>query len=370
MKKNTRDIDFFKWWWMTVDRWILFATLLLISIGTYLITSISPAIAAQHKWSPFILAKKHMLILLPSIAVMMITSFVGRKKITVCAMYIVFLAWCSTWATLFVGHAIKGAKRWIALGTFSLQPSEFLKPGLAVIFASILSKNKNFLRTGWILGIVLVPLVAQPDLGMSFLLSVTWFVQCFVVGLSWLWIGGLFLAGIVFLIAAYFLFPHVAHRFHAFFSLKNPEIFGAQYQIVQATKSFLSGGLLGKGIGSGIVTKYLPDGHADFILAVAGEELGLIACIVILILYFTIFFRCIYHAFQELDAFYTLAIIGLNIQMTAQVLLNVASVLNIIPTKGTTLPFLSYGGSSFLAMCWTMGMILSLTRRFRFLVDI
>ena len=118
------------------------------------------------------------------------------------------------------------------------------------------------------------------------------------------------------------------------------------------------------------MTKHLPDGHADFILAVAGEELGLLACIIILSLYFLIFFRGIYHAFQELDPFYALAIVGLTMQMTSQVLLNVASVLSIIPTKGTTLPFLSYGGSSFLAMCWTIGMILALTRRFRLLVDV
>ena len=214
-----------------------------------------------------------------------------------------------------------------------------------------------------------MPIMSQPDLGMSTLISMTWFVQCFVIGLSWIWIGSLFLLALCLLLLAYFLFPHVAQRFHTFFAA-NQDVFGAQYQTIQAIKSFRSGGWFGKGIGSGIVTGHLPDGHADFILAVAGEEMGLFACIIIISLYFVIFFRGIYSALYELDSFYALSITGLTMQMTSQVLLNIGSVLGAIPTKGTTLPFLSYGGSSFLSMCWTIGMLLALTRKFRSLVDV
>lgn len=369
MKKAFQDNTLLKWWWTTVDRWILFATLILIGIGTWLVTSASPAIALQHKWSPFILAKKHLFMLIPGIMLMFGTSFLGKRKILIGALCIFVLAWCATWTTLFAGQSIKGARRWISLGSFSLQPSEFVKPAIAIIFADILSRKKNFVFTGGLLIIALTPIIAQPDLGMSTLISMTWFVQCFVIGLSWVWIGALFLLALCLLLLAYFLFPHVAQRFHTFFAT-NQDVFGAQYQNIQAIKSFRSGGWFGKGIGSGIVTSYLPDGHADFILAVAGEELGLLACIIIILLYFVVFFRGFYHTIYEFDPFYALSTTGLTMQMTGQVLLNVGSVLGAIPTKGTTLPFLSYGGSSFLAMCWTIGMLLALTRKFRALVDV
>ena len=144
MKKHFQENDVVKWWWMTVDRWILFSTLTLIGVGTWLVTSASPAIALQHKWSPFILAKKHLIILIPGIILMLGTSFLGKRKILIGALCIFALSWCATWATLFAGQIIKGARRWIAIGSFSLQPSEFVKPALAIIFATILSKKKEF----------------------------------------------------------------------------------------------------------------------------------------------------------------------------------------------------------------------------------
>ncbi len=369
MHKKNADFLLIKRWWDTIDRSIFLATLLLVSVGTMLIVSISPSIAAQHKWTDFILAKKHIIILCPSLVCLFWASVLGKKKIVTYSIILALCAWMATISTLFVGQSIKGARRWIALGSFALQPSELLKPALTVVTAHLLSQRRAFMATGIILGVALVPLLVQPDLGMSVLLSATWFVQCFLAGLPWLWVGGMAALALAGLGGAYLFLPHVAQRVNIFFSPKTIDAFGSHYQINQAIKSFRSGGLWGQGLGSGTASAHLPDAHADFILAVAGEELGLLFCLMILSVYFIIFVRGIQHALHEMDPFYSLAVAGLVVQVMNQIVLNIASVLNIIPTKGTTLPLLSYGGSSFLATCWTMGLILSLTRRFRPLVD-
>lgn len=366
--EHTDATSFWTLWWNAIDRWSFITILVLMAIGVWLIMAVSPAVALQHHWSPFVLLKRHFFILGPGLILLISTTLFQKNSLVLFSRIVGILAWIGIWAVLIGGPEIKGAKRWLSLGGFSLQPSEFLKPAFAVLIADLLSRGTHFSWVMVALGVVLFPLFFQPDLGMIFLMGAVCFCQCFVAGLSWIWTLGIGLMTLSGAGAIYVCFPHAAARIQSFLAGGGKDPFGSHYQILQALKSFSSGGLWGKGPGAGTILNSLPDGHADFIFAVAGEELGLMVCLIILTLYGFIIFRCLWHAFQETDAFYTLSIVGLTLQFAFQTLLNIASVLRIIPTKGVTLPFMSYGGSSFLSLCLSMGMVLALTRRYRGLI--
>ena len=357
--------SFWALWWHTLDRWSFLSILLLIAMGIWLIMTVSPAVALQHHWSAFVLFKRHLLIVGPGLMLLVLTTFSSQFWIKDAARVMGVLAWMGLWFVLLFGTEIKGAKRWIHCVGFSLQPSEFLKPALAVITADFLSRGYPYAITASVLFLAIFPLFLQPDLGMIFLICLVWFFQCFLAGLPWRWTWGIGLGAMVGLLGVFLCFPHAMHRIQCFFASEGENPFGSHYQILQALKSFASGGILGRGPGGGVFLNHLPDGHADFIFAVAGEELGLLVCLFLLILYGLIIFRGLWHAFQEMDLFHTLAIGGLTLQFAFQTLLNLASVLHLIPTKGVTLPFMSYGGSSFLSLCWSMGMVLALTKRYR-----
>lgn len=354
-------------WWAGIDRWILASTLVLMAIGAWLIMAASPAVALQHKWSSFLLLKRHFMMLSMGIVLMIITSFGKKETLVRVSKSMGVVAWIGAWIVIAWGMEIKGARRWLSLGFFSLQPSEFIKPALVIVTAQILSQetSKRFLQAAFWFCLAVGPLFFQPDLGMIFLMSSVWFTQCFLGGLPWKWTWSAMAGAVVAALLAYWWFPHAAHRIEIFLGRGGHDPFGSHYQISQALKSFSSGGVLGRGPGGGVLVNHLPDGHADFIFAVAGEEFGLIVCLCIIGLYGLIIFRSLWHAFQEEEGFYFLAISGLGIQMAFQVTFNIASVLHLMPTKGMTLPFLSYGGSSLLSLCWSMGMLLALTRRYR-----
>lgn len=358
-------LRFWALWWHAIDRWIFLSTLALIAIGTWLIMTVIPAIAMQHKWSPLVLLNRHLFLLAPGIGLMIVTSLARRKNLVRACMVIGVMAWLGVFATLVVGNEIKGAKRWLNLAGFSLQPSELLKPSLAIILAHVWVTYQNFGVVLAVAGLAIMPLLLQPDVGMAVVLGVISFGQCFVAGLPWFWTIGAGLSAGMAGLGVYLLFPHAAHRIQAFLQGGQADPFGSQYQIMQALKSFASGGIWGRGPGAGEVLNALPDGHADFIFAVAGEELGLVACLGIIALYGIMIGRGLWAAGRESQPFYTIAVTGLVVQMAFQTALNMASVLRLVPTKGVTLPFLSYGGSSFLSLCWAMGMVLALTRRYR-----
>lgn len=366
MHRQQEKQSFWEIWWRAIDKVSFLSTLGLMTMGIWLIMTASPAVALAHHWMPFVLLKRHLAIVVPSFLLLLGTTFVRKNWILRAAQIAMIGAWLCLWGVLGWGVSIKGARRWLSILGFSLQPSEFLKPALAVVTAAVLARPLGFLWSTVLLGLVVVPLFLQPDLGMIFLLTCVWFCQCFIAGLSWVWTFGLIGTGMASAVGIYLCFPHAAYRVQAFFG-GDQDPFGSQYQINQALKSFSSGGVLGKGPGAGSILNNLPDGHADFIFAVAGEEGGLIFCVIILALYGLIIFRGLWHALNETEVFYRLSILGLTLQMAFQVILNVASVLRLVPTKGVTLPFLSYGGSSFLSLCWAMGMLLSLTRRYRVL---
>lgn len=365
---------FWGFWWNAIDRWILICAIMLIVLGTWLILAASPSIAAQHGWTTFVLLKRHLVFVCLGVMILLFGSFIQKEQLKKIVYGVGFVSWIALWSVLFFGAEIKGAKRWLNIFGLSLQPSEFMKPAFCMLCAYILAdcsehaKNIRFLKVAFLLVIVSCPLLMQPDLGTIFLLLMSALTQSFIAGLNWMWLAGAVGGGILSLIPIILCFPHAALRIRMFLGYENVDPFGKQYQILQSLKSFASGGFLGKGPGSGVILDHLPDGHADFIFAVAGEELGLIACLGIIALYTIMIFRSLYASLKALHLEQVLLISGLAIQMMYQVALNIACVLRLAPTKGVTLPFLSYGGSSLISACWSISIILCLTRRYRTLL--
>ncbi|MBI1954719.1 MAG: putative lipid II flippase FtsW [Proteobacteria bacterium] len=357
-----------RWWW-TVDRWSLLALLILISIGVILSFAASPPVADRLNLGGFYFVKRHLLMLIPSICIIVLVSLLTSKQIRRLASFIFLLSLLLMIATYFYGTEIKGAKRWISISGFSLQPSEFIKPAFAVLSAWMLAetlRNPNFpgvfISFGF-LSLYTFLLLLQPDLGMTVVAVATWVGQLFIAGVSLIWFGVIAFLGLAGFIGSYFLFPHVAHRIDQFLDPSSGDPRHDLYQVYQSLEAFSKGGLLGIGPGEGVIKKHVPDAHADFIFAVAGEEFGLILCLVLVGIFAFIVCRSLLRAIHENSLFVILATSGLIIQFGLQAIVNMASSLHLIPTKGMTMPFISYGGSSLLALGIGMGMVLALTRR-------
>ena len=264
-----------------------------------------------------------------------------------------------------VGTEIKGAVRWISIAGFSLQPSEFAKPFMAVVTAWMFAEWRrdpafpgHWVAVG-LYGLLVALLMSQPDFGMTVMVSVIWFGQFFLAGLPMIFVGGLAGLGALGAVGAYLVFPHVASRVHRFLDPAS----GDTYQVDRSLEAFVNGGLLGTGPGEGTVKAYLPDAHADFIFSVAGEEFGGLACLLIIALYAFVVLRGYAKLLSETSLFVLLAAAGLLTQVALQALIHMASAVSLMPAKGMTLPFISYGGSSLLALAFAMGMALALTRR-------
>lgn len=354
-----------RWWW-TVDRWMLAALLTLMVLGAFLVAAVAPAAATRIQGlAPFQLAYRQGVYLLMALGIVVAVSLLsprGVRRLAVAGLLGTLMVLA---VTLMVGTEIKGATRWLSIGGLSIQPSEFVKPFFAVAAAWLLAADKTDdgvpglpIATGvWLL--IMALLLLQPDVGQSVIVAAVWGLQLFLAGLSLMWIGLLGGAAAVAFVAGYFLLPHMAARIDAFV---NPEA-GDGYQIGRSLEAFANGGLFGQGPGEGRIKALLPDAHSDFILAVAGEELGLIPCLFIVGLFAFLVLRGFARLLQERDLFVLIACTGLLAQLGIQALINMGSTLRLIPTKGMTLPFISYGGSSMLALALGMGMVLALTRR-------
>lgn len=353
-----------RWWW-TVDRWSLLALCLLIGFGVVMSLAASPAVAERIGYDGGHFIRRYLGMLPPTIAMMWLTSLqsprtVRRVAVIVGALGLVLLA-----LTLIVGAEIKGARRWINFPLISLQPSEFVKPCFAVISAWLFSEQK--LRRGFpgnlialtLLAVIVAMLIAQPDIGMAAVVATVWFGQFYMSGLRLYWVFLFGLGGVGALAGAYSFLPHVRVRVDHFL---DPAA-GDSYQVNRSLEAFANGGLWGRGPGEGMIKYVLPDAHADFVFAVAGEEFGLLVCLVIVGLFAFVVMRGVSRLQQEGSLFVLLAASGLLIQFGLQAVINMASTLHMMPTKGMTLPFLSYGGSSMLALGLGMGMLLALTRR-------
>jgi cell division protein FtsW len=353
-----------RWWW-TVDRWSLLALGLLMGIGVLLSLAASPAVALRIGYDPLHFVRRHLAVLPAAITIMLFVSLQTPRTVRRIALIGFIIALALVALTFVIGVEVKGARRWIDLPGVSVQPSEFLKPTFAVLAAWLFAEKKlrpsfpgNAISTVLFLVIVAM-LLKQPDFGMAVVVAVVWFAQFFMAGLRLYWVAAGAIAGAAALFGAYLYSPHVQARINEFLNPTEAD----SYQVNRSIEAFVGGGLWGRGPGEGTVKNFLPDAHADFIFAVAGEELGLIACLFILGLFAFIVLRGFSRVLQENNLFVLLAATGLLIQFGLQAVINMATALRLIPTKGMTLPFLSYGGSSMLALGLGMGMVLALTRR-------
>jgi cell division protein FtsW len=352
-------------WWFTVDRLMFFGLLLLIGAGLVLSFAASPPVAAKYHLEPFYFVRRHAVMLVPAVAIMFAASTLAPKQIRRASLVIFLTGIGLMILILFLAPEVKGAKRWLELGTFSLQPSEFVKPAFVVLTAWLFNESQKRkdvpgLELAILLyGVFALLLVLQPDFGQTMLVTLVWGALFFMAGINMVWIGVLAVAGIGGLFAAYFLLPHVASRIDRFLDPAS----GDTYQADRSLDSFLHGGWFGRGPGEGTVKDVLPDSHTDFIFAVAAEEYGLIACLILLTLFAFIVLRGLSKASQEPDGFIRHAVAGLIMLFGLQTLINMAVNVGMLPAKGMTLPFISYGGSSLLAMALTMGFALGFTRK-------
>jgi cell division protein FtsW len=353
-----------RWWW-TVDRWTLAALAVLIGFGALLTMAASPAVAERIGYDSMHFVRRQLTMLPIAAALMFFVSLQTPRTIKRIAIVGFVIATVLVAMTFVTGVEIKGARRWINLPGLSLQPSEFVKPCFAVLTGWLLAEGKlrpSFpgpLIAAGLFVVVVGLLIKQPDLGMAVVISAVWFAQFFLAGLRLYWVAVGLASGVVGLIGTYAFLPHVTSRIDRFLDPAS----GDSYQVDRSIEAFMNGGLWGRGPGEGTVKEFLPDAHADFVFAVAGEELGLIVCLIIVTIFAFIVLRGFSRVFQENNLFIVLSATGLFVQFGLQALINMASSLHLMPTKGMTLPFLSYGGSSLLALGLGMGMALALTRR-------
>ncbi len=351
-------------WWWTVDRWSLASITALIVSGVLLTLAASPAVAGRIGLEPFYFVYRQLSFVAPALITIVVVSLATPRDVRRLALATFVISMLLMVAALFIGPEIKGAHRWLTFGPFSLQPSEFVKPAFVVLAAAALAESNRtpgfpgMLIAAGLYCLVVALLVLQPDFGQTMLLTLVCAGLFFLGGMPWQWLagfGGVAVAGGV---GAYSFVPHVASRIDRFWSDQ-----GDTYQVNTALSAFVQGGFSGVGPGEGSVKFVLPDAHTDFIFAVAGEEFGLAACTVLLVLFGVIIARTLRNALDERDHFVQLASSGLALTFGLQAVINIAVSLSLLPAKGMTLPFVSYGGSSMLALALTIGMLLALTRR-------
>ncbi|MCY4031417.1 MAG: putative peptidoglycan glycosyltransferase FtsW [Hyphomicrobiales bacterium] len=359
-------------WWWTIDRWILAALMLLLLLGFLSTFAAGPAASARLDLDPFYFVYRQSVFLGLSLFIILALSLLRREDIQTLGIILFVISYVAMILTLWVGTETRGAARWLQIGAFTLQPSEFLKPGFVILMAALLApgQNKNTVQKSskevsrrrllsMLLPLAVLPLLAlQPDIGQAALIFSAWCVLLFLDGIPILFVLLLIVVAGVGAFGAYIIFPHVSTRVDRFF---NPGS-GETYQADRALEAFQSGGLFGRGPGEGEIKYLLPDAHTDYVLAVIGEEYGGIVCIFLLLLFSYILLRGFSRFLGERDVFIRLAACGLLFLFGMQTLINMSVNFNLLPPKGMTLPFLSYGGSSCLAVAITMGMVLALSR--------
>jgi cell division protein FtsW len=353
-----------RWWW-TVDRWTLLVLILIMAVGIVLIMAASPAVADRIGLDSFHFVRRQIIFLVPALLILFGMSLLPVIWVRRIAVIGFLLSVVLLIGTLLGGTSIKGAQRWLDLGGFLLQPSEFVKPTFAVYAAWMLSQRvqqpgfPGYLFVTGAAIVVLGLLLLQPDVGMTLVVAAVWSTQMFLAGVPMFVVAALAIVGVVGAVGAYALFPHVAARIDRFLDPSS----GDTFQIDASLNAFGHGGLFGTGPGEGVVKSILPDAHADFIFAVAGEELGLFASLFIVALFAVLVLRGLLRLLKETELFVVLASAGILVQVGLQAVINIGVNVRLLPAKGMTLPFISYGGSSLLALALGMGIYLALTRR-------
>ena len=341
-------------WWLSIDK-INF--ILIISLG---ITGVILSFSVNEN---FYYINRHSIFFIISIFLLVFFSQLGDKNIRRVSLVSFFMLIFMLLLVFLLDFEIKGAKRWLKIFSFSIQPSEIIKPFFIILTAWCIAQTINSKKYYIILlfvffAILLSFIILQPDLGMTILIATTFFCQLFVAGLPLLLVFVALGFLITMTISSYYLFDHVKKRISSFLDS------GADtYQIDLSIKTFQSGGILGKGPGQGILKESIPEANTDFIFAVAGEELGFVFCLIIILIILSIIIRTLIYVLKIQDPYKMIAISGLICSFGLQSLINIFSSIGLIPTKGMTLPFVSYGGSSMISISIIFGFLLSLTNK-------
>jgi len=351
-------------WWRTVDRLTLAALGGLMLGGIVLCLAASPPVAARLGLDPFHFVNRQVFFLVPAAAVLVATSFLAPREIRQLALVIFVVSLILVAATPYFGAEIKGAKRWLVILGINVQPSEFLKPAFVILIAWLFGESgrrpempANTIALV-LLVVVISLLVLQPDFGQTMLITLVWGALFYMAGMRFIWMVGLGATAAVGLTAAFYTVPHVAKRINRFLDPAS----GDTFNIDIATESFVRGGWFGRGPGEGTIKRILPEGHTDFVFAVAAEEFGVILCLILVALFAFIVIRALIKAMRNSDPFIRFAAAGLAILFGLQSTINMAVNLHLMPAKGMTLPFVSYGGSSLISLAYGMGMLIALTR--------
>ncbi|MBB2964134.1 FtsW/RodA/SpoVE family cell cycle protein [Methylobacterium sp. R2-1] len=352
-------------WWWTVDRGLLAGLGCLMVAGLVFLMGGGPPVAERIGLPTFYFLNRQAMYLAPTILLIIAVSFLSVRHIRrfALATWLIGVVLCILAGKF--GPEIKGAHRWIQFGSFGLQPSEFVKPAFVVVTAWAFSEGANrrdmpgVTLAFLLLPLTIVPLILQPDFGQTMLITMVWCTLFFVAGLHWFWVAGLGFAGMIGVFTAYTFLHHVRERINRFM---DPES-GDSFQEVWSRESFNSGGWFGTGPGEGVAKRHLPDAHTDFIFSVTGEEFGVLVCLGLVALFAYIVIRGLKLARRTDDTFTRLAITGLTTLFGLQACINMAVNTQLMPAKGMTLPFVSYGGSSLISLALGMGFLVALTRK-------
>ncbi|MBK5961038.1 putative lipid II flippase FtsW [Rhodoplanes elegans] len=354
---------FADWWW-TVDRLLLFALGALMLAGIIFSLAASPPVANRLGLDAFYFVNRHIMYLAPAIAVLLGVSFLSPRAIRRVALVVFVVSLALTAATLHFGAEVKGARRWIVLAGVNIQPSEFVKPAFVILVSWLFAESSrksdvpaNSLAIALLAAVVAV-LVLQPDFGQTLLVTLVFCALFFMTGMRFVWVIALAGLGAIGGFVAYSTIPHVARRIKRFLDPAS----GDTFQVDAAVESFVKGGWFGRGPGEGTVKRILPDSHADFVFAVAAEEFGIVVCLAVVALFAFIVLRALRRAQRSEDPFARFAVTGLALLFGTQAAINMAVNLALIPAKGMTLPFISYGGSSMISLAYGIGMLLALSR--------
>jgi cell division protein FtsW len=364
MVSRAERSPFADWWW-TIDRWLLASLGALMVLGLVLTLAGSPPVAERLGLSTFHFVNRQVGYLIPAVMLMIATSFLSPRHVRRAALLVFCVGMALVIAAIMFGVEVKGARRWI----FGVQPSEFVKPAFVVLAAWAFSEGARRrdvpanIFALVLLPATIVPLILQPDFGQTMLISMVWAALFFMAGLHWFWVAGIGGVGASGVLLAYKFVPHVRSRIEKFIDPASGVGVGDTFQVDTAMESFISGGWLGKGPGEGTLKRILPDSHTDFIFAVTGEEFGVLFCIGIVLLFAFIVLRVLWLASRNEDPFCRFAASGLVMLFGLQSAINMAVNVHLMPAKGMTLPFISYGGSSLISLALAMGFLIAVTRR-------
>jgi cell division protein FtsW len=361
---DRRYLNAIKKWWLDIDKVNFVIVLGIIIFGLMMTASSGSAIAKRINVDKFFFLKKQLIFAMIAVFLLVIISFLDQEQIKFFSLFGLGISIILLMAVLVFGSEAKGAKRWIALAGFTLQPSEFAKTFFVVFNAFLLQKfyhEKAQIKYGVSAGLYLLLvalLILQPDFGMTLIFTALFAIQLFLSGLPIFLISILGACAVVAGAGAYLVFPHIRDRIGKFTDSGEKN-----YQVERSLDAFVNGSFFGEGPGNGVVKKFIPDAHTDFVFAVVGEEYGIFSCAMILIVFGYLITRIVKRALEEEDLFTYLALCGLMMQFTMQVIVNVGVSLKLFPTKGMTLPFISYGGSSMMSMAICFGFLLAFTKR-------